>query len=196
MEADHRLAEERRLLGVLRQVVEDRHAERSSRSRSCRSAPSTATRSQPRDIQSLAIVRTDARAEPGAPVLSASPSGVREKRRAVVLRQDAEVASVRIRRWSEGAWVPVGPASSSALFGPLARWSAKPSFAATYTMLGDPVAHGHLDELRVRRQRVCLFGHADGSSCRGLVVCGFHITGRRFRAVPGRGRGDRTFPCA
>ena len=70
------------------------------------------------------------RAEPGAPVLSASPNGVSANRCPSRSVRMPRPASVRINRCSDGACVPVGPASSAALFAPPARWSASPSFAA------------------------------------------------------------------
>src|SRR5688572_9664830 len=87
-----------------------------------------------REKVSLATVRIVDRAEPGAPVRSASPSGVRPNRPSGSWVRTPRFPSVRIRRWSDGACVPVGPASSSALRGPAARWSARPSSAATYRM--------------------------------------------------------------
>ena len=61
------------------------------------------------------------RAEPGAPVFSASPSGVSANRCPSRSVRMPRPASVRIRRCSDGACVPVAPASSAALFGPPAR---------------------------------------------------------------------------
>lgn len=52
----------------------------------------------PSSHQSLAMVRMEARAEPGAPVLSASPKGVRAKRRPELSVRMPRSASERIHR--------------------------------------------------------------------------------------------------
>ena len=62
-----------------------------------------------------------ARAEPGAPVLSASPNGVSAKRCASRSVRIPKPANVRMRRCSDGACVRVSPANSTALLGPDAR---------------------------------------------------------------------------
>ena len=62
-----------------------------------------------------------ARAEPGAPVLSASPSGVRENVSFSRCVRMPKLASVRMNRCSARGFVFVGAARSAADFGPLAR---------------------------------------------------------------------------
>ena len=71
--------------------------------------PNRAIDPNPRDIQSLARVRIVARAEPGAPVLSASPSGVKAKRCDLILGQDAEVRERPHEAVEGGCMSPGGP---------------------------------------------------------------------------------------
>ena len=76
--------------------------------------------SQPRQNHWLPNAISVARAEPGAPVLSASPKGVSANRCASRSVRMPRLARVRISRCSDGACIRIGPANSAALLGPVA----------------------------------------------------------------------------
>lgn len=79
MEADHHLAEQGRLLGMIGEIVEERDDVRLFKARlTCLNG--IKDRSQPLCADGLPSKITDDRAEQGAPVFSASPNSVRAKR--------------------------------------------------------------------------------------------------------------------
>src|SRR5215831_18944996 len=118
METHHRLAEERCLFGVLSQPVENGHAQGLFQPGSPgldRLEQALPSARYPRTCQRQDRRPSCAKANWAVPSSMTSP----------------RCASVRMKRLREGAWVFVAAASSSARFGPLARWSAKLSLAAT-----------------------------------------------------------------
>ena len=160
--------------GLLRQIVEDRHARSllhrglAGLDRVLETLPRRATSTaRPSSGSSLAPNRERR-------VLSASPSGVSANCRR---RPPTGCRSSRACASGDGATgrgFRVGPASSAAVLGPEARWSARLELRRDVNDPGDPLARAHLDQLGVGRHTGNVFGHRVG-----LVSVGCVFDGRR-----------------